>query len=175
MFLYFCAQAVYTVSLEVIRVFYTTDSDFYAWAFGLLTGLTFLTIPWLIWESLRLWNFRLRKLGIMAVAAIGTARIAYLGAGGHLRLAGWIVLLDAATLLWAGFLLGATAAYYEREELLTGLILGVLWIIQSGFKFGWLIGWHTLEWQHMNQWIPATLCIAAFSLVGYIQNGRSTL
>jgi hypothetical protein len=170
--LYFCAQLVQGVVGVLSYVHWGNLTNTYLAVYSLTTAPILATALYIGWQALqgpsdtpaRTFRERVPFLGIPLILAAALCREAYPTHAPD-NLFQWVNVIQAFLLAIAGMLAGYAAPYCVNKGSL--LVLGTLWVAQAVASLGYSL--HLIEWQRINSWLPASLCIVAFSLVGVIQ------
>lgn len=81
---------------------------------------------------------------------------------------GWISLVEGVVLLWAGMLASFLAPYTAEWRI--ALTLGLFWMSQALYDFGWVLHGH--YWDRVNWIVPPATGILAFLLIGWLGRQR---
>lgn len=138
-----------------------SQAYFAVWAF--CTGLVLLAVFCVVWEHIRLAQFRLRGVVLAGLIALIPARMGYLADPGTYTAADKLVTAEGSLLLLAGLLVGATANRSERPAI--SRILAVLWMLQSAFDWGWILHWP--EWNEASWVLGPSLGLVSFAAIAY--------
>ena len=138
-------------------------SQAYLWVWAFCTGLVLLAVFCVVWEHIRLAQFRLRGIVLAGLVAFAPARMSYLADTGAYTLADKLVAVEGFLLLLAGLLVGMTANTSERSAI--SRILAMLWILQSAFDWGWILHWP--YWNEASWQVGPTLGLASFAAIAY--------
>ena len=161
-FLYFCAQIGDTVAEESMFWAFGDDSPVYFCTYTVGTALICLFVLWLTWDSIPS-PHRLRKAAIPAVLGVTVARMTALEHIGGINSSDWLILAVGAFLFACGTILTTAAVYAPRNHTAL-LILGILWLVQAVYFFGYLI--QAPEWIETGYWAPALITALGFLAVG---------
>ena len=161
-FLYFVACLGDVLCGEIVFWSFGDSSPVYFWTYAVGTFLICLFALWLTVDSIPSPN-RLRKAAIPAILAVTVARMTAIECVGGLNPAKWIILATGAFLFACGMIL-TTAAVYALRNHTALLILGILWLVQAVYFFGYLI--QAPEWTATGYWAPALITALGFLAVG---------
>jgi hypothetical protein len=150
---------------DTVAVYFFGWGPVYAWVYSLTSVPIFLAIAWVCHESLHARKLRVRAVTLGFLLALTIGHLAYVGIVRPVDAYDWITLTEGTLLFWAGTMIGASAAYAERSDV--ALCLAFLWLAQALFSFGYVLHFDWLWWQKANLWLPETICIVGFSLLGY--------
>lgn len=162
-FLYFVAHLAGTITTEITYQAFGDESAPYLWVYGSSSALLCLMALWITWDGIPEPE-RLHKCAIPAVLALTVGRMVAFEYRGTISSGAWLLLTVGAILFFCGQVQSAAAVYSYRDHTIM-LILGVSWLMQSMYFFGWLI--EAPEFQATGYWAPALLCSTAFLLIGW--------
>jgi len=162
-FFYFISHLAGTVTQETAFWFFGDESVAYRWTYSIGSGLICLFALWISWDNVP-GPQRSRKIAIPAVLAVTVARMVALGMPSGLKSGTWLLLVVGAILFFCGQVASAAAAYTPRNHTAL-LILGLLWLSQAMYFFGYLL--HAPEWMATGYWLPALLACLGFLSVGW--------
>jgi hypothetical protein len=161
---YFLAFIANMLALDLALWFFGWG-PVYAWVYSLTSVPIFLAIAWICRESLRTRKLRVRAAILGFILALTIGHLAYVGIVRPVDAYDWITLTEGTLLFWAGTMMGASAAYAERPDV--ALVLSFLWLAQALFSFGYVLHFDWPSWRALNYWLPETICIVGFSLLGW--------
>jgi hypothetical protein len=155
---YLLAQLVYIPPVWLLR-----DTSWYRNTYCVFTAVILATAGNIVWEALSARRHRLRVFACAFLLSLTFAHLAFVGLARPMRTNDWIVLSEGFLLLLMGILLAYAAAHLERWDI--ALLLGLLWIFQGAYDFGWVLDWP--RWMPINWIAPAWMEIIAFTLLGW--------
>ena len=135
----------------------------YAAVYAGFTVVILLAILGVIREQLTAWRYPARLAGMTFLLGMVLTRGAFVGAKASFDGYGAISLGEGFFLSWAGILAAFVAPYTKRPDIT--FTLGMLWIVQAGYDFGWLL--HGRLWQEWNWLVPPLTGMVAFSLLAW--------
>jgi hypothetical protein len=153
---YLWAVLVQVPAILVVHLWYGDESPIYACTYVFFTFLILYTVCRIALDCLRDRQYPVRAIAITFLLALISARIASFELQGRYA---WISLSEGFLLLWAGLLTAFTGAYRPRRDLY--FALGLFWLFQSAYSFGWSIKWQ--EWAELNWLVPPLMAIGFFS------------
>ena len=162
---YLLAQGATTIVLYTTLVLYPVQSPQYNLAWMLCSVLLLYVIVRL---TRRLLFFHPAKWLLIASAAswgVLLDFIAYRGLARPVSLANWMGIAAGAVLMACGVCLGCTAAYCEGRDRLIAMVLGILWILQSLWNYGFVLHDGALL-DKLNYVAPTMLCLGAWGHLG---------
>jgi hypothetical protein len=160
---YFTAFSINNLSLLVVLWVYGWG-PVYAWVYSLTSIPIFLSMMGICSECLRSRKYRARAVTIGFILAVTIGHLTHAGIVRPVTAYDWISLTEGTLLLWAGTMIGVSAAYAERSDL--ALILSILWLAQALFSFGYVLHLNWPMWMELNWWLPETICMTGFILIG---------
>lgn len=157
---YLIAALVVNIGTEVSLFAFGETARAYAIAYAIFTAIGLLAALNVARDLLAIrWH---------AIAGAGAALLvvlrAYAGLAKPLHFYDWFALTEGAALTLAGTALLFSAAHHERPKI--WLTLGVLWIIQAGFRVGFVLSISSLAWLNLNDWLPTVLVVGAYGFLG---------
>jgi hypothetical protein len=170
---YFRAQLVYTLLLGVLLAVNAEPWIYEMW-FTVLTLCILVTATGFLWECLKehdaKWIVLIQSLVLPNVLIVGaynglkasTERIpSYI----------WISLGMSAILMTLGIALSTVAILTERKLRVPAVTLSLLWLMQGAYQYGFSLAYQSHEhlWRLINEFVPATLVIVAFLVIGWRQ------
>lgn len=156
-FYYFTAHLGDTVAEEIAFQFFGVESIPYFWTYAIGSCLICLFALWIAVDSVPSPR-RMRKMAIPLILAVPIAHKFQLECGSVNR-GTWLLLAVGAILFFCGMVTSAAAVYSHQNH--TALLsLGLLWLAQAMYFFGYLI--HAPEWTATGYWLPALLACAGF-------------
>ena len=161
LFFYFTIHLGDTIAEEVVFQTFGNNSAYF-WTYGIGSALICLMALWIVFDEVPP-PHTLRKMAIPAILAVTVARMTALECLGSLDSAKWLLLMIGAILFFCGQVLTAAAVYAHRNHTAL-LILGILWLVQAVYLFGYLI--QAPEWVSTGYWLPALLVCLGFLAVG---------
>ena len=161
-FLYFIACLGDTLCGEIVFWAFGDESTVYFCTYTVGTALICLFVLWLTADNIPSPS-RLRKAAIPAVLSVTVARMTALEHIGGLNSSDWLILAVGAFLFACGMILTTAAVYAPRNHTAL-LILGILWLVQAVYFFGYLI--QAPEWVSTGYWAPALITALGFLAVG---------
>ena len=161
-FFYFLVHLGGTITQESAFWVFGDTSPAYFWTYAIGSGLLCFFVLWLTVDEVPP-PHALRKMAIPAVLAVTVARMTALECVGSLDASKWLLLIIGAILFFCGQVLTAAAVYAHRNHTAL-LILGILWLVQAVYLFGYLI--QAPEWVSTGYWLPALLVCLGFLAVG---------
>jgi hypothetical protein len=137
----------------------------YAWVYVLSSVPIFLAIAAICKESLLTREHKARAIAIGFILALAIGHLAHVGIVRPVTVYDWISLTEGTLLVWAGIVLGFSAAYIKRWDL--AIILAIMWLAQALFSFGYVLHFDWPEWLEANWYVPQSICIVGFSLIAW--------
>lgn len=165
---YFAAQLVCLTVLELSWRLLGPGTS-YGWIFAIVTGIVFLSIGWLTWESLLTARYKLRLFAIASLLAMAFSRMAFLGIGRPVAWFDWLVIGEGALLVACGTLIGISAPYSKLPDISLGL--SVLWLMQALIAFGFSL--HFPNWNVIDPYARAIIGILGFLFLGWRLHARN--
>lgn len=170
--LYFWAQLLSTIVLELTLMAVGVDSPVYAAIFGGATALILATVVKLAWEALQAHHF---KLLVLANASLIAGLLGWASQHGRaLGMGEWIAVGEGTVLAWAAVVIGMCAAYMTRTDRNISLALMALWWAQSAFQFGFSLHFDSPFWLRLNYVAPTALIVTALVGMGQILKKKDT-
>ena len=161
-FLYFVAALGDSLCGEIAYFAFGDSSLVYFWTYASGTALICLFALWLTLSNVPA-PHRLRKIAIPAVLGLIVARMTALECVGGLNYQKWLILAVGGFLFACGMILTTAAVYAQRNHTAL-LIMGILWLVQSVYFFGYLI--QAPEWEATGYWAPALITALGFLGIG---------
>ena len=170
---YFRAQLIYTLLLGVLLAV-NAEAWIYEMWFTVLTLCILVTAMGFLWECLKehqvKWIVLIQSLVLPNVLIVG----AYNGlkvSTGIIPSYIWISLGMSAILMTLGIALSTVAILTERKLRVPAVTLSLLWLMQGAYQYGFSLTYQSHEhlWRLINEFIPATLVIVAFLVIGWRQ------
>jgi hypothetical protein len=156
--LYLLAQLVYVPFVWAAYYLWDEWSVGYAAVYVAFTVLILLAIVGIVMDFLADWRYPARLAGSTFLLAMVIARIAFLGSQERFSDYGAISLTEGFFLAWAGTLALFAAPYTKRPDFI--FPLGLLWIAQAAYDFGWML--HGRLWDAWNWIVPPGMCVCCF-------------
>lgn len=170
---YFRAQIVYTLLLGVL-LFVHADEWFYEMCFTILTLTILVSAAGFVWEYVK--NYEIRWLILVQALVLPNVLVvgAYQGLHASLEVIPsyiWISLGESAALMTLGIALSTVAPLVERGKHVPAVTLAVLWLLLGAYEYGFslLYPMHEQAWNILNEFVPATLVVMAFFVIGWRQ------
>jgi hypothetical protein len=136
-----------------------------------MTGLVFLTILRLTWESLLTARYKLRLSAIASLLAMLFARMSFLGLGRPIEWFDWLVIGEGALLIACGALMGISVPYTKQPDVAIGL--SIMWLAQALVAFGYALHWPA--WNVIDPYARALVGMAGFLFIGSRLHSRAKL
>jgi hypothetical protein len=142
----------------------------YGFIYCAFTAFVLVTVFGIAWEAVSRRMGRWEAVGLAFLLTEVVAGRALVGIPKPLSWYLWAVWGEGALLMWAGIIL-CGAAWYRRKRLAL-IMLGVYWICQAVFDFGFCLAWP--RWAIVNLWVPPAMGAFAFSLILWKLLSRET-
>jgi len=161
---YILTEGAVTFLLYGTLIFHDETTYEYAHIWGLCTLLLASAYVTLAWYFLT----KNPKKAIAVVCAFllsfACAFLTYRHLARH-NLAAWLGLGAGTILAGTGAILYVSSFYHSRKDRTVGLVLGLLFIAQSVWNLGFVLG-SSSWWDRVNYVIPTMLCLAAWGYLG---------
>lgn len=161
--LYLKAQLAY-IPPVMLTYWLAGPGTLYAAVYSLLTAYILLTALWIVYVTLVSRDYALRGSALAVLIALLFGRVAYVGLDRGMGFADWVVLIEAAVLVWCGTMIGTLAPYTPDRNL--SLALSFTWLGQALFDFGFLLYDSSPLWARLNYAVPPLVMIALCLWIG---------
>jgi len=163
--MYVDAQILFTVAVYGSLLFMPETSVAYAWVFSLATLPILIACLLIAHRGYRTHNVkRLALLTSLGFTATLLALYAH-GLAHPMRYQDWIAVSEGAILAASGVMTGISAPFAPRPTI--SMILGVLWLVQASYEFGFSIHMPSPAWDDWNEKVPFLLVVLAMVIIGY--------
>jgi hypothetical protein len=147
--LYLAVELATTGVLEAVAKKYGWRSPYYTLAYGISRPMELLAALYL--SSVKI------SAGLVVVSATWCVYSA-------MDTTNYISLLTGAMFLLAGLSLGFQVPFMDEGKSIYGT-LTAMWCFLALYGYGFAMGWRLLPWQRLNEYWPALICVAGFSVV----------
>jgi hypothetical protein len=160
---YLWAQLVYVPFVWAAYYVFGEWSVGYAVIYCIFTVIILLSVVGIVTDCVSAWRHPARLAGSAFLLAMVLTRKAFTGVSGHLDGYEAITLAEGFFLSWAGTLATFTAPYTKRPDLV--FPLGMFWMIQAAYDFGWTLHGHL--WDAVNWVIPPAMGVICFTFLAW--------
>jgi hypothetical protein len=158
------------VNIAVYLIF-GADSPLYFWTYTVATSLILAVACRITWKALQSRHYRARGMACGAILGLVGVGATYQGIallGRSVTPYDLLAIWQGGVLWWAGSILGYIAAFSPRmERREVALILGLLWLGQGVFNFGYALHIDWAVWQFMDQWVQPLMLVVACGMIGW--------
>ena len=142
----------------------------YGFVYCFFTAFILVTVFGVAWEAVSRRMGRFEAMGLAFLLTEVVAGRALVGIGKPMSWYLWVVWGEGAFLFWSGIVLSGASLYCRKRVAL--MMLGVYWICQAVFDFGFCLKWP--QWAVVNIWVPPVMGALAFSLILWKLLSRET-